>query len=104
MGSDASIVLFCSRWQCPKRSVFEYVTQKKFIRRTAAFVRDATIYNKTTHINLITYIMDITITVMAFVVFGLIILLFVALRSRDDVNLKVNLRKGEMNLKKRKRL
>lgn len=47
--------------------------------------------------------MDITITVMALLVFGLIILLFVALRSRDDVNLKVNIRKGEMNLKKRKR-
>ena len=46
--------------------------------------------------------MEITIILLGLAL-GLSILLYLALRSGDDINLKVNIRKGEMNLKKRKR-
>jgi hypothetical protein len=45
--------------------------------------------------------MEILIITLAAII-GLIIMLFLLLRSNDNVDFKVNLKRGEMNLKKRK--
>lgn len=48
-------------------------------------------------------IMELIIIPIAIVVFGFVVFLWQVLKSKDDVDLDVNLKKFEMNLRKRKR-
>lgn len=63
--------------------------------RIDAFARDDTIYNK-----ILMAILIITLSIILFL--GFTIMLHQVLKSKDDVDLTVNLKKGEMNLKKKK--
>jgi len=46
--------------------------------------------------------MVILIIILSILFIGFIIMLHQVLKSKDDVDLTVNLRKGEMNIKKKK--
>jgi hypothetical protein len=68
---------------------------KIYFLRIDAFARDDTIYNK-----ILMAILIITLSIILFL--GFTIMLHQVLKSKDDVDLTVNLKKGEMNLKKKK--
>lgn len=46
--------------------------------------------------------MEIVITILGVFIVGFIIILYQVLKSKDDVELTMNVRKGEMSVKKKK--
>ncbi len=48
-------------------------------------------------------IMELIIITVTIVILGFVVFLWQVLKSKDDVDLKVNLKKFEMDLRKRKR-
>ena len=87
----------------PNRVIYLAYSLGKFFSLKPSFCseRDYLYKNKLNHINII-FIIMIPIILLALVIIGLIIMLRQVLKSDGDINLTVSLRKGEMNVRKKK--